>query len=48
MSRDEKLELEEMERLCRRLNVSLGREEILKRFKVSCLLFTLFLFVGWY
>ncbi|KAF8607096.1 hypothetical protein BDV93DRAFT_520006 [Ceratobasidium sp. AG-I] len=35
MSRDEKLELEEMERLCRRLNVSLGKEEILKRFKSS-------------
>lgn len=35
MSRDEKLEMEEMERLCRRLNISLGKEELLERFKVS-------------
>jgi hypothetical protein len=34
MSCDERLELAEMEQLCRRLNVSLSRDELLKRFKV--------------
>ncbi|KAG8700379.1 Phospholipase C [Ceratobasidium sp. 394] len=33
MSQDERLELEEMERLCRRLNVRLRRGELLERFK---------------
>ncbi|KAG9103442.1 Phospholipase C [Ceratobasidium sp. 370] len=33
MSQDERLELEEVERLCRRLNVRLRRGELLERFK---------------
>ncbi|KAG8687566.1 Phospholipase C, partial [Ceratobasidium sp. 395] len=33
MSQDERLELEEMERLCRRLNISLRKGELLERFK---------------
>jgi phosphatidylinositol phospholipase C delta len=34
MSRDERLEIEEVERLCRRLNVAIDRRDLAERFKV--------------
>ena len=45
--KDQRLDFDDVERMCRRLNINPSRDDLMRRFKVSFLLLSFFFFLVW-